>query len=257
LVNWGRMQISQAAGQSFSVYYLSEQAITLEFGRSIDWGLSQKIVGFQQRLEQNPFPGFLTAVTAYATLSVFFDPVLVTASADLPGRNCFEKVSNYVYQLGGGEGLTYAPEREPVVIPVFYGGGFGPDLQVIAKMKGLSEQEVINLHSAAIYRVYMIGFVPGFAYMGGLPDVLVSPRLPSPRSAVVAGSVGIAGRQTGVYPLETPAGWQIIGRTPLRLFDASRSQPALLKAGDQVIFKPIDRASYEQLMETRDAAAHN
>jgi KipI family sensor histidine kinase inhibitor len=132
-----------------------------------------------------------------------------------------------------------SPKGKIVTIPVHYGGSCGPDLQEVAEYHGLTPAEVIALHSAVTYRVYMIGFSPGFPFLGGLDPRLHTPRKKSPREKVPAGSVGIADQQTGIYSLDSPGGWRLIGRTPLKLFDLSREEPLLLGAGDQVLFQPI------------------
>ena len=131
------------------------------------------------------------------------------------------------------------PQPRIVEIPVEYGGQAGPDLPDVAKLSGLSQDEVVRRHSQARYLVYFLGFVPGFAYLGGLPDAIAVPRLPAPRKRVEAGSVGIAGSQTGVYPVPTPGGWRLIGRTPLTIFSATREPGALLALGDEVRFRPV------------------
>lgn len=231
----------------FNIYTLSEAAVTVEFGDSISGGTLQRINNFNNLLYQRPFPGFKTTVPAYTTLTVFFDPVQVIQAIDLRGAGCFEKVSDYLSALGGQSGQVTSLAVDTVTVPVCYGGAFGPDLAEVANLHSLKPQEVINLHTAPVYKVYMIGFVPGFAYLGGMPEKLATARKSTPRNSVPAGSVGIAGAQTGVYPLATPGGWQIIGRTPLRLFDAARQQPSLLKAGDQVIFKPVDEQEFDYL----------
>jgi inhibitor of KinA len=138
-----------------------------------------------------------------------------------------------------------------VELPVCYGGEFGPDLGEVAGHCGLSEPEVIARHSGAEYRVYMLGFAPGFAYLGGLDPAIAAPRRQTPRLKVPAGSVGIAGLQTGIYPLETPGGWQIIGRSPQRLFRPGQEEPCLLKPGDRLRFVPIDLAAYRAISEER------
>ncbi|MGV3465566.1 MAG: 5-oxoprolinase subunit PxpB, partial [Heyndrickxia sp.] len=137
-------------------------------------------------------------------------------------------------------------ESRVVEIPVCYGGDFGPDLETVASMNGLSTEEVIQIHSSAEYTVYMIGFAPGFPYLGGMSEKIATPRLPSPRLKIPERTVGIAGNQTGVYPIETPGGWQLIGRTPIKLFRPQDEVPSLLHAGDKVRFKPI---SYEEYVE--------
>ena len=132
-----------------------------------------------------------------------------------------------------------------VDIPVCYGGAFGPDLESVAELHGIPADEVVRMHSAATYTVYFLGFVPGFGYLGGLPDALRTPRLSSPRTRVPAGSVGIAGSQAGVYPFSTPGGWRLLGTTPLRMFQKDREGMSLLAIGDEVRFRPISAAEFE------------
>ncbi len=226
------------------IYYLSEHAVTMKFGQEIGKETLDQLRHLNNLIHQNPFPGFRTTVPAYTTLSIFFDPLQVIKSG-LPGKDCFEKVSAYLNKLKNELADEEKSTVKTVSIPVCYGGTFGPDLEEVAKRNNLTVKEVITLHSSAVYEVYMIGFVPGFAYLGGMPELLSTPRKLSPRKAVPVGSIGIAGKQTGIYPLETPGGWQIIGRTPLKLFDAENAEPALLKSGDQVIFKSIERQEYD------------
>jgi len=221
-----------------TLYPISECAITVEFGNTIDEGLMSRISRFNRALSQNPFPGMYDTVPAYTTLTVFFDAVQVIRQNDLNGNSCFEKVSGYLENLKEDDDSAPSSESEIISIPVCYGGKFGPDLQYVAEYHNLTVDEVIGLHTDAIYKVYMIGFIPGFAYMGGLNDLLETPRKDTPQK-VPAGAVGIAGKQTGIYPLETPGGWQVIGQTPVILFDAHRQPPALLKAGDRIKFEAI------------------
>ena len=138
------------------------------------------------------------------------------------------------------------PPPRIVEIPVCYGGDLGPDLDDVAARHETTPDEVVRIHSGADYLVYMVGFMPGFAYLGGLPDEIATPRRSSPRTAVPAGAVGIGGQQTGVYPLESPGGWNLIGRTPLRIFDLSRETPSLLATGDRVRFCPISLDRYQR-----------
>jgi inhibitor of KinA len=136
-----------------------------------------------------------------------------------------------------------------VEIPVCYGGDFGPDLKSVADRNGLTPDEVVTIHCKSTYPVYMIGFAPGFPYLGGMSERISAPRLDTPRERIPAGSVGIAGTQTGVYPIETPGGWRLIGRTPLRLFDAVRDPPSLLQAGDRVRFTAIERGEFDRIRD--------
>lgn len=238
------MQTPSAVQPNFDIYFLSEQAVTVAFEPEISEVQLQQITAFNKLISQNPFPGFRCSVPAYATISVFFDPVKVMKSS-LQGEDCFDKVSRYLQKLKLEPENMQVKEANTITIPVCYGQGFGPDLEELAKLHQLKNEAIINLHSAAVYKVYMIGFVPGFAYLGGMNVLLETPRKAIPRQKIPVGSVGIAGRQTGIYPMETPGGWQIIGRTPLKIFDAGRFPPALLKAGDNVIFKPISADEFK------------
>jgi inhibitor of KinA len=228
---------------NLTIYPISEGAVTIEFGNAIDESLMRRIGNFNQLLRQKPFPGIYDTVPAYTTLSVFFDPMVLIQVKDMPGKSCFEKISGYLNQVKDEENPSSISETKIISIPVCYGGSLGPDLEYVAIYHQITVDEVIKLHSSAIYTVYMIGFIPGFAYMGGLNDLLETPRKATPLK-VPAGAVGIAGKQTGIYPLETPGGWQIIGQTPFNLFDANRQPPALLKAGDKIRFESI---SYQDL----------
>lgn len=233
--------------QTFSIYYLSEQALTLEFGNEITPHLLDAVSAFNHLLHRQPFAGFETTIPAYATLTVLYDPLAV-AKSDLPGKTCFEKVSAYLLGLNNQKLVKAETTTSRITVPVCYGGAFGPDLQELANLLKMDTAELVKLHSEAVYQVYMIGFVPGFAYLGGMDARLEAPRKTTPRKSVPAGSVGVAGKQTGIYPLQTPGGWQLIGRTPLQLFDVNRTQPSLLKAGDEVVFKPITEAEFNQLI---------
>ena len=232
--------------EEFKIYALSEQAVTLVFGDEINETTASKISNFNRLLNSKPFAGFTGSVPAYTTLSIFYDLLLVISS-DLPGQNGFEKVSDYLKSLVSKNQKDVAAVPDLITLPVFYGAAFGPDLEEVSGMTGFSAEEVIDLHCSATYKVYMIGFVPGFAYLGGMDERLASPRKLKPRASVPAGSVGIAGKQTGIYPFETPGGWQIIGQTPLKMFDANRSQPSVLKAGDEVKFRSVSMQEFNDL----------
>lgn len=232
--------------QQTEFYVLNESSLTVVFGDTISAELAEKVLSFDRALHARPFEGFITTIPAYATLTVCYNPNTIIKGA-LKGASVFDKVSTYLSSLPV-EGVQRGFPKREIIIPVCYGGSYGPDLAAVAAHGNLAEEEVISLHSALSYTVYMIGFVPGFAYMGGMDLRLSSPRKEQPRSKVPAGSVGIAGKQTGIYPLDIPGGWQIIGQTPLRLFDATRHAPSLLMAGDQVIFKPISVQEFQSLL---------
>jgi inhibitor of KinA len=242
----------QQLNSNLEFYFLSEEAITIQFGNTISEEIFDKINAFNQLIEQHPFVGFKTAVVAYTTLTVFYAPTEVIHSK-LQGITCFDKISNYLNQIRLQQEIVKETKPNTIEIPVCYGDKFGPDLTAIAKHCKLTPNQVIKMHSEAIYTVYMIGFVPGFAYMGGMNERLAMPRKTQPSKAVPAGAVGIAGKQTGIYPLTTPGGWQILGQTPLTLFSLHQPQPSLLKAGDKVIFKPINLAEFKRLSAKPDA----
>jgi len=227
------------------IYPLSENAVTIEFGNTINETAIGRVMAFDRQLTNKPFAGMYQTVPAYATLTVFFDPMEIVYQNELPGKSCFEKVSGYLKGLTDEHNPGLKVENDMITIPVCYGGKFGTDMEYFTETNRLTVDEVIRMHSESIYKVCMIGFIPGFTYLGGLNPALEIPRKDTPVK-VMPGSVGIGGTQTGIYPLETPGGWQIIGRTPLRMFDARRQQPSLLKTGDRVKFEPINFSDFEQ-----------
>jgi inhibitor of KinA len=238
------MPLLSKTASAFTVYPISEKAVTLEFGTGINEKAMHLVNAFNELVCRQPFPGLLTTVPAYTTLSIFFDP-LQAAKTNMPGRNCLEKVSNYLQQLQKITTKNKSSVHHTITIPVCYGGKFGPDMEEVAQLNNLTPDEVTRLHGSVTYLVHMIGFVPGFAYLGGMNPTIAAPRKATPRAAIPAGSVGIAGEQTGVYPLQTPGGWQLIGRTPVKLFNVNLPQPSLLKAGDKVIFKSMTPEEFE------------
>ncbi|MFV8828590.1 5-oxoprolinase subunit PxpB [Alkalihalobacterium sp. APHAB7] len=239
-------------GASFDIYPLSETAITLQFGTMIDMDLHRRVRTFTHHLEERPFAGFLECVPAFSSVTVYYDPLRVLQSEQTSGfssvntRSAYDIVSIYLKKLV--EKLTDIKEKPPraIEIPVCYGGELGPDLDFVAKHNNLTTDEVIQIHSSGEYLVYMIGFAPGFPYLGGMSDKIATPRRSSPRATIVKGSVGIAGSQTGVYPISTPGGWQLIGRTPVELFCPNDTNPSLLQAGDVIRFKPISLEEYKE-----------
>lgn len=218
---------------------LGDTAVVVQFGRTINPETHRKVKNLATYLERHPFCGMVEYIPAFTTVTVFYDPLR------LPYQTVCRKLEQIVAELGDA-----ADSRPRIVeIPVCYGGELGPDLEFVADHNGLTPDEVIAIHSGGEYLVYMIGFAPGFPYLGGLSDRIAAPRRPSPRLAIPAGSVGIAGMQTGVYPIETPGGWQLIGRTPLALFRPDEDPPSLLQAGDIVRFRPISREEFDAWQE--------
>ncbi len=228
---------------------LGEAAITVQFGTEINSFINKKVKALATKLQHESFSGFIECTPAFASVTIFFDPFIVKQAYGKIGKSSFQIVQAILERML--ETLVEEEESTPriVDIPVCYGGDFGPDLDFVAGHNHLSTDEVIHLHASAEYPVYMIGFAPGFPYLGGLSEKINAPRRPSPRTSIPAGSVGIAGSQTGVYPISTPGGWQLIGRTPMALFRPDRDLPSLLSAGDIVKFVPITVEEFEQYQE--------
>ena len=217
------------------------------FGDVIDENILQSITRFNYYINQLPFDGFIETVPAYVSLTIYYDPVKVLANASLSGNYAFERVINYLKDLPVNDEDIPITSSKPIIIPVCYGETYGPDIEEVARHNKLTIEEVIYLHSQPTYIVYMLGFLPGFPYMGGMNKSLATPRKKLPRKAVPVGSVGIAGEQTGIYPLQSPGGWQLIGRTPVNLFNPYNDSPTLLKAGDRIQFSPISESEFKEI----------
>jgi KipI family sensor histidine kinase inhibitor len=213
-----------------------DAALTVEFGNRIAIPLNRKVRALGVALEQAAVPGVVEVVPTYRSLTIYYDPLTLSLSDLRP------KVEELLERLEA----VPLPEPRLVTIPAVYGGEFGPDLPFVAGHCGLTEEAVIRLHTRPTYHVYMLGFTAGYAYLGGMPKRLTTPRLPSPRLRVPAGSVGIGGNQTGVYPVESPGGWRLIGRTPLTLFDPAWEVPVLIRPGDRVKFVRITPDEFEE-----------
>jgi inhibitor of KinA len=219
---------------------MGDQALIVEFGDRVDPALSAELAAVAQRLRESLPIGVLDVVPAYTTLALHYDPAAV-GTGTTPYEALVETIESWLKI----QTAATPPAGRLIEIPVCYGGNFGEDLEALALSRNLSVEEVIAIHSGATYHVHMLGFVPGFAYLGGLDARLATPRRETPRPHVPAGSVAIGGAQTGVYPLDTPGGWQIIGRTPLQLFKPDAMPPSLLSAGDAVRFVPISMQEFE------------
>ena len=227
---------------------LGDNALVLELGTVIDESTHRRVQTAWRALAAAPLPAVSELVPAYTTVTVFYDP-WAAVQAGAPALNIAD-------WLGGllRERLKNPPKMEKtkprvVDVPVCYGGEFGPDLARVAAQAKLSPEEVIKRHSKAEYLVHLIGFAPGFPYLGGLPKELHTPRHTKPRMVVPPGSVAIGGEQTGIYPLATPGGWNLIGRTPLRIFRPEQTPPVLLAAGDRVKFRVITPEEFSKQEE--------
>lgn len=203
------------------------------------------VMALQNAFNQKKFEGFIESVPAYSSLGIFYD--ISAIKRNHPGATAYDFVKNFTNKL-----LSDLPEITPQLakpalqVPVFYNG---EDLSQLASLHQLSTEEVIRIHTEKIVRVFMIGFLPGFAYMGKVDDRIATPRLASPRPLVKPGSVGIAGSQTGIYPLASPGGWQLIGQTPIKIFDIRKETPCFFQAGDLVQFVAISKSDFEKLNE--------
>jgi inhibitor of KinA len=228
------------------IYPLSECSISIEFGNEISLSLHQKVIACRELIMRDPFDGLIEVVATYSTVTVLYDPVIVSryASPLTPHKRVRSTLEKIITQL---EENVRPHVSEVISIPVCYDEEFAPDLQEVADLHHTGKEDIQRKHTETEYTVFMIGFMPGFPYMGILPADLESPRKQTPRTLVPSGSVGIAGRQTGIYPFDSPGGWQIIGRTPLKLFLPDAKRHSLLGAGDRVRFVSISKDEYKQL----------
>jgi inhibitor of KinA len=222
---------------------LGDQALTITLGNSIDEATHRRVRAVVARLDRERPAGLIDLVPAFASIAVHYDP------AKVGGNSPHESMVATLRALLRDVGDEALPPARVVEIPVCYGGDLGPDLGDVAARHDISEDDVVRIHSDGEYLVYMVGFMPGFAYLGGLSERIVTPRRSSPRKAVPAGTVGIGGQQTGVYPMVSPGGWNLIGRTPRAIFDIARPEPSLLATGDRVRFRPITRDEFNAWRE--------
>ncbi len=225
--------------------WAGDSAAVIEFGNEISPRLAAHVHATAHALESAGLPWLVEVVPSYRSVLAEFDPLTVSPTAAM---DAFRQITMAAIGQTAPAITDAAPNLDDVVtIPVCYGGQFGPDLDDVAAHTGLTPDEVIAIHSEPLYLVYMIGFTLGFPYLGGMNPRIATPRLATPRTAVPTGSVGIAGNQTGVYPQESPGGWRLIGRTPLRLADPSADPPCLLRAGNRIRFAPVDEAQYHAI----------
>ncbi|MGG1687184.1 5-oxoprolinase subunit PxpB [Pseudalkalibacillus sp. NRS-1564] len=216
---------------------LGEAAVKCCFQEDISPTLTDQIQAFCRKLRSLKDTSLTEWVPAYDSVAVYYDP----------WDTSYEKITTLLQNIAVGMDTKSHQVKNVITIPTFYGGDYGPDLENLANTNSLSPTDVINLHTGANYLINMIGFLPGFPYLSGLDEQIALPRLESPRESVPAGSVGIAGSQTGIYPLDSPGGWNLIGRTPLRLFDPEEDEPFLFEQGDYLRFKSINEEEYKRI----------
>jgi inhibitor of KinA len=222
----------------FRISALGDSAVVIDVGEDVGEAAHARVKAVVRVLESARPNALIEYIPAFTNVSVLYDALKATYD---------EFESHIKTALGSLSEATESSEGRLVEVPVCYGGEFGPDLDYVSSEASLAPDEVIAIHSEPIYLVYMIGFAPGFPYMGGMSGRIATGRRDSPRARIPAGSVGIAGRQTGIYSIESPGGWQLIGRTPLRLFRPEKDEPSLLRAGDRVRFTVIGPEEFREL----------
>jgi inhibitor of KinA len=220
---------------------LGDRAVMITLGATIDEATHRLVRSASVRIDQRPPAGFLDQVPAFTSIAVHYDPLIAARGT---AKTPYARVVDDLTAALDGLTAEKLPTARVVEIPVCYGGTMGPDLDEVARGHEITAEDVVRIHTSGDYLVYMVGFMPGFAYLGGLSPKLATPRRTTPRTVVPAGTVGIGGSQTGVYPLDSPGGWNLIGKTPLAIFDIARAQPALLATGDRVRFRSITETEF-------------
>lgn len=228
---------------NFTLQPLGDNAVMIEVSKHISLSAQKSVLGITTLLDKNPPPWLIEYIPAYTTVTIFYKLEAFISQSISPFKAICDEITSLLQHLE-----DTAQSKENIVnIPVLYGGEYGPDLQFVADYNGLTEAEVIEIHTAGDYSVHMIGFAPGFPFIGGMSDSIATPRKDTPRLTIPARTIGIAGTQTGVYPIETPGGWQLIGRTPIELFLPNEEIPSLLKAGDKIRFYQITAEEYKDM----------
>lgn len=223
-----------------------EKCLVVEFSDAIDRAANIHLQNLRRELEKQAIPGIRELVPTYCSLAIHHDPLVLRRS------DIIDLVQNALKGLTATENVA----KRVLVMPVAYGGEYGPDMDFVARHTGFSEEEVIRRHTAKDCYCFMLGFAPGFGYLGGMDEALETPRLKTPRTLIPAGSVGIAGKQTGAYSIASPGGWQLIGQTPLNLFNPHSKTPTLIEAGDWIRFRAVDQKEYTAIKEAVAAESY-
>ena len=223
--------------QEIKILTAGDSSLLIEFGKEISPEINQKLTATVQLMKEQHIEGVVDMIPAFCSLLINYDPRVIR----------YEELKNRIKNLVKVDVKAQAGKKKVFEIPVCYGGEFGPDIENIAKHAGLTVEEVIEIHSSRDYLIYMLGFLPGFTYLGGLDERIHTPRLANPRVKINAGSVGIGGSQTGIYPLDSPGGWQLMGMTPVKTYDPDRETPILVEAGDYIRFVPVSEEEYYRI----------
>lgn len=216
-----------------------DNALTIEYGNEICEEISSKVRSMMVALEKEKIKGIKEVMPTYRSLMIHYEPLILE----------YDDLIKKLKELESKLKNISLPKPEVIEIPTLYGGEWGEDIENVAKHNNMTVDEVIKIHSSNEYLIYMLGFTPGFPYLGGLDERIATPRLKAPRTKISGGSVGIAGSQTGIYPIDSPGGWQLIGKTPLKLYDPERKTPILLKSGNYIKFVPISKKKYASIEE--------
>ncbi len=228
--------------QEIKILTAGDSSLLIEFGKEISPEINQKITATVQLMKEQHIEGVVDIIPAFCSLLINYDPRVIR----------YDELKSRMRDLVKMDIKAEAGRKKVYEIPVCYGGAYGPDIENIAKHAGLSVEEVIEIHSSRDYLIYMLGFLPGFTYLGGLDERIHTPRLANPRLKINAGSVGIGGSQTGIYPMDSPGGWQLMGMTPVKTYDPSREVPILVEAGDYIRFVPVSEEEYLRIKELVD-----
>lgn len=230
----------------FQISAFGDQGMRIQFGNHISIKINQMIRSFAILLQRENIKGVREWIPSYTALTILYDPYLIT----------YKELKEKILVLQDHVFSSDVPAAHVIHIPTCYGGEYGPDLSYVARYNGFDERKVIDIHTSTKYLIYMMGFTAGFPYLGGMSPKIATPRQPVPRARILAGSVGIAGEQTGIYPLETPGGWQIIGRTPLKLYNPLNPSPILLEAGNYIQFIPITEEQFINIEQEIEAGTY-
>jgi len=231
---------------NYKIYSLGDSGACIELGNLIDEAINKKTISIRDWLNKNPFEGLKDIIVAYSSVSLYYDPVLVRKNSAV-SRTVFDFIADKLEAAFHQSHIEEQSHKNIINIPVCYSSDYGIDIEFLSNKKNISKEEIIHLHTSKIYRVYMIGFLPGFSYLGKIDEQLEIARKPKP-VPIPPGSVGIAGMQTGVYPFACPGGWQIIGRTPVKFFEPGTAVPTRLHIGDYVQFYEIGKDEFNELL---------
>ena len=228
--------------KNVTIKTVGDSALLIQFKQQILPEVNEKVTGLLQQIREEKMEGIVDMIPAFCSLLIQYDSRIIR----------YETLKEKIERLISTKREVKKGKRKIIEIPVCYGGVFGPDIETVGRHAGITQEEVVKRHTSRDYLIYMLGFLPGFCYLGGLDERLATPRLANPRIKIPAGSVGIGGLQTGIYPVASPGGWQLIGRTPVKTYDTGREHPILFEAGDYIRFVPVSQKAYAAIQKEVD-----